>query len=101
MVIQLVHLKVKPERIDAFKTATLDNTRNSRAEAGIVQFALIQQQDDPTRFIILEAFKDEAAIEAHRQTPHYQRWKEAVPDMLAEDRRLIKANSVDPSDRDW
>jgi quinol monooxygenase YgiN len=101
VVIQLVHLTVKPDRLDAFKTATLDNTRNSRAEAGIVQFALVQQQDDPTKFVIIEAFKDEAAVEAHRETPHYQRWKESVPDMLAEARHAIKANSVDPSDRDW
>lgn len=101
MVVQLVHLRIKAEHLDAFKKVTLDNTHNSRLEPGIVQFALIQQQDDPTKFIILEAFKDEAAIEAHRQTPHYRRWKEAVPDMLAEDRYAIKANSVDPSDRDW
>jgi autoinducer 2-degrading protein len=101
MIIQLVHIKVKPEAVEAFTTATLDNTRNSRLEPGIVQFALVQQQDDPTKFVIIEAFKDEAAIEAHRQAPHYLRWRDAVPDMMAETRYAIKAQSVDPDDKDW
>lgn len=101
MVIQLVHIKVKPEALEAFKTATLDNTRNSRLEPGIAQFALVQQQDDPTKFVIIEAFKDEAAIEAHRQAPHYLRWRDAVTDMMAETRYAIKANSLDPRDEDW
>ena len=101
MVIQLVHIRVKPESLEAFKAATLDNTRNSRLEPGIVQFALVQQQDDPTKFVIIEAFKDEAAIEAHRQAPHYLRWRDAVPDMMAETRYAIKADGVDPADADW
>lgn len=101
MVIQLVHIRVKPEAIEAFKTVTLDNTRNSRLEPGIVQFALTQQHDDPTKFVIIEAFKDEAAIEAHRQAPHYLRWRDAVPDMMAETRYAIKAYSIDPEDQDW
>lgn len=101
MVVQLVHIRVKPEAIDAFKAVTLDNTRNSRLEPGIVQFALVQQHDDPTKFVIIEAFRDEAAIDAHRQAPHYLRWRDAVPDMMADTRYAIKAHSVDPDDKDW
>lgn len=101
MVVQLVHIRVKPEALDAFKAATLDNTRNSRLEPGVAQFALVQQLDDPTKFVIIEAFKDEAAIEAHRQAPHYLRWRDAVTDMMAETRYAIKANSIDPRDADW
>ncbi|ODS53100.1 MAG: antibiotic biosynthesis monooxygenase [Acidobacteria bacterium SCN 69-37] len=101
MILQLVRLRVKPDAIEAFTAATLDNTRHSRHEPGIVQFALVRQQDDPTRFVIIEAFKDEAAIAAHRQTPHYLRWRDTVPDMLAEPRDVVKADSVDPADADW
>lgn len=101
MVIQLVHITVKPEAVEAFKTATLDNTRNSRLEPGIAQFALTQQQDDPAKFVIIEAFRDEAAIDAHRQAPHYLRWRDAVTDMMAGTRYAIKANSLDPEDGDW
>lgn len=101
MVVQLVHIRVKPEALDAFKAATLDNTRNSRLEPGVAQFAFVQQHDDPTKFVIIEAFKDEAAIEAHRQAPHYLRWRDAVTDMMAETRYAIKANSIDPEDTDW
>lgn len=101
MVVQLVHIRVKPEAIEAFKAATLDNTRNSRLEPGIVQFALVQQHDDPTKFVIIEAFRNEAAIDAHRQAAHYLRWRDAVPDMMAEPRHAMKAISVDPRDEEW
>ena len=101
MIIQLVHIHVKPEAVEDFKTATLDNTRNSRLEPGIRQFALTQQQDDPTKFVIIEAFRDEAAVEAHRQAPHYLRWRDAVTDMMAEPRQAIRAIGLDPADEDW
>jgi autoinducer 2-degrading protein len=101
VIIQLVHIRVKPDAVEAFKAATLDNTRNSRLEPGVAQFALTQQQDDPTRFVIIEAFRDEAAIEAHRQTPHYLRWRDTVTDMMAEPRHAIRAASVDPPDSEW
>jgi len=101
VIIQLVHIKVKPEALEAFEAATRDNTRNSRLEPGIAQFALVRQQDDPTKFVIIEAFRDEAAIDAHRQAPHYLRWRDAVTDMMAETRYAVKADSLDPEDRDW
>jgi autoinducer 2-degrading protein len=101
MIIQLVHIKVKPEWVEAFREATLDNTRNSRLEPGVAQFALVVDQTDPTKFVIIEAFRDEAAIEAHRQAPHYLRWRDTVTDMMAEPRYAIRADSVDPADAEW
>jgi (4S)-4-hydroxy-5-phosphonooxypentane-2,3-dione isomerase len=101
VIVLLVHLRVKPEVLEAFKTVTLDNARNSRLEPGVAQFALVQQADDPTKFVIIEAFRDEAAIEAHRQAPHYLRWRDAATDMMAEPRYAIRATNIDPSDGEW
>ena len=101
MIVQLVHIKVKPESVEAFKAATLDNTRNSRLEPGVAQFALVVDQADPTKFVIIEAFRDAAAIEAHRQAPHYLRWRDSVTDMMAEPRHAIRADAIDPPDAEW
>lgn len=101
MILQIVYIRVKPESLGAFKAATLENTRNSRLEPGIAQFALTQQADDPTRFVLIEAFRSEDAIAAHRVAPHYLIWRDAVTDMMAETRSSIRCVSVDPEDGDW
>lgn len=101
MIVQLVHIRVKPEVVEDFKAITLENTRSSRLEPGIAQFAFTQQADDPTRFVLVEAFRSDEAIEAHRHAPHYLRWRDAVTDMMAETRYAIRTLSIDPEDGDW
>ena len=101
MVVQIVSVHVKPDAVEAFKAATLENTRQSRLEPGIAQFAMTQQADDPTRFVIIEAFRSEAAIAAHREAPHYLVWRDAVKDMMAEPRTSIRLVSLDPADEEW
>ena len=101
MIVQLVHICVKPEAIEAFKAATLDNTRHSRLEPGIAQFAFTQQADDPTRFVLVEAFRSDDAIAAHREAAHYLKWRDTVTDMMAEARHATRTISIDPADRDW
>jgi quinol monooxygenase YgiN len=66
-----------------------------------VQFALTQQADDSTKFILIEAFRSDEAIEAHRQAPHYLRWRDAVTDMMAETRYAVRTIALDPPDHDW
>jgi quinol monooxygenase YgiN len=101
MIVQLVHIRVKPEAVEAFRAATLDNTRNSRLEPGIAQFAFVQQADDPTRFVLIEAFRSDDAIAAHREAPHYLRWRDAVTDMMAETRYAVRCIGLDPDDGSW
>jgi autoinducer 2-degrading protein len=96
MYIFLVHVHVKPDRVDAFRVATLDNARHSIQEPGISRFDVIQQADDPTRFVLVEAYRDADAQAKHRETAHYARWRDAVADMLAEPRTGIKYNFVSP-----
>ncbi len=85
-----VHVHVKPEFVEAFKQATLENASNSVKEAGIARFDVIQQTDDPTRFILVEIYKTAEASAAHKETVHYKRWREDVMKMMAEPRQGIK-----------
>lgn len=85
-----VFVHVKAEQIEAFKAATLENAHHSRQEPGIATFDLLQQQDDPTRFLLIEIYRDAQAPARHKETAHYQRWRDAVVDMMAEPRTSIK-----------
>jgi (4S)-4-hydroxy-5-phosphonooxypentane-2,3-dione isomerase len=91
-----VHVHVKPEFIEAFKQATTENASNSVKEAGIARFDVLQQSEDPTRFILVEVYKTADAPAAHKETPHYKRWRDAVMKMMAEPRQGIKYTYVFP-----
>lgn len=101
MNIVLVHVHVKPEFVDAFKQASLDNASNSVKEEGIARFDVIQQVDDPTRFILVEVYKSVEASAAHKETAHYLKWRDTVADMMAEPRQGIKYSNVFPEDSGW
>ena len=101
MLIALVSIHVKPDAVDAFKAASIDNATNSHLEPGVVRFDVTQQLDDPTRFVLIEVFRDEAAQIAHRETAHYERWRDAVADMMASQRSVVRLANVFPSDETW
>ena len=91
-----VHVNVKPEFVEAFKQATIENASNSVKEAGIARFDVIQQTDDPTKFILVEIYKTADAPGAHKETPHYKRWRDTVHEMMAEPRQGIKYTNIFP-----
>jgi len=93
-----VHIHVKPECVEAFKQATVANARESRREPGIAQFDCLQQEDDPTRFVLVEAYRNADAQAQHRQTNHYQVWRDAVAPMMAEPRVSVKFAPVAPDE---
>lgn len=101
MLIVHVHVHVKPEQIEAFRQATLENARNSRREPGIARFDVVQQQDDPTRFTLVEAYRTPEAPAAHKATAHYAKWRDAVADMMAKPRSSVKYTNIDPPDAEW
>ena len=101
MQIVLVHVHVKPEFVEPFKEASIDNARNSVKEAGIARFDVIQQADDPTRLILVEIYRTADAPAAHKETAHYARWRNAVAEMMAEPRQGIKYSNVFPTDENW
>jgi (4S)-4-hydroxy-5-phosphonooxypentane-2,3-dione isomerase len=96
-----VHVHVKPEFVEAFKQATIENASNSVKEAGIARFDVIQQADDPTRFILVEVYKTADAPAAHKETAHYAKWRDTVVDMMAEPRQGIKYGNIFPGDAGW
>ena len=91
-----MHVHVKPEFVDAFKQASVENASNSVKEAGIARFDVIQQNDDPTRFILVEVYKDVDASTAHKETAHYAKWRDTVAEMMAEPRQGIKYTNIFP-----
>jgi len=97
----MVHVHVKPESVEAFKQASIENASNSVQEEGVARFDVIQQADDPTRFILVEVYKTPEAPAAHKETAHYLRWRETVADMMAEPRQGIKYTNLFPSDENW
>jgi quinol monooxygenase YgiN len=101
MLIVHVHVYVKPDSIEAFKAATLENARHSVQEPGIARFDVIQQADDPTHFILVEAYRSPDAPGKHKDTAHYGRWRDAVVHMMAEPRSSVKFSNLFPDDADW
>lgn len=101
MLIVHVHARVKPEFVQAFVQATTENARNSIQEPGIARFDVIQQQDEPTRFVLVECYRTPEAPAAHKATAHYEEWRDTVAPMMAEPRSSVKFFSVFPDDRDW
>ena len=101
MLIVHVHVHVKLESVEAFKQAALDNARQSIREAGIARFDVVQQSDDPTRFVLVEAYRTADAPAAHKETKHYQTWRDTVAPMMAEPRTSVKFTNVFPGDEGW
>lgn len=90
----IVFVHVKPDCVDAFLAATLENQRNSRKEPANVRFDVLRDNSDPTRFILCEVYQDEAGAAAHKETAHYQVWRDTVAPMMAEPRSSIKTTPI-------
>lgn len=94
MLIVHVHVHVKPEFIDAFREASRENARNSRQEPGIATFDVLQQADDPARFLLIEIYRTPEAPAQHKETKHYAAWRDTVANMMAEPRTSVKYAAV-------
>ncbi len=101
MLIVHVFVKVKPEQVEAFRAATLENARNSVQEPGIARFDVLQEQDEPTRFVLVEVYRTSEDPGKHKETSHYQKWRDTVADMMAEPRTSIKYTNVFPDEEGW
>jgi (4S)-4-hydroxy-5-phosphonooxypentane-2,3-dione isomerase len=101
MLVVHVQVHVKPEWVDAFKQATLANARESLKEPGVARFDVVQQQDDPARFVLVEVYRDANAAATHKETKHYPVWRDAVAPMMAEPRHSVKFANLFPDDEKW
>lgn len=96
-----VHVHVKTESIEAFRQATIENARNSVKEPGIARFDVIQSATDPAYFVLVEVYRTPQASSEHKATAHYQRWRDAVADLMAEPRSSAQFHNVFPDDHGW
>jgi len=94
MLIVHVHVHVKAECLEAFKQITLENARASVKEPGIARFDVVQQADDPTRFVLVEVYRTAEAPAQHKETAHYAKWRDTVASMMAEPRSSVKYGDV-------
>ena len=101
MLIVHVFVNVKPEQVEAFRAATLENARNSVQEPGIARFDVLQEQDEPTRFVLVEIYRTSEDPGKHKETAHYQKWRDTVADMMAEPRTSVKYTNVFPDEEGW
>ena len=101
MLVVHVHVHVKPESVEAFREASVENARNSILEPGVARFDVIQQNDDATRFILVEVYRTAEAPAEHKQTAHYQKWRDTVAEMMAEPRQAVKFTNVFPDEAGW
>ena len=101
MQIVLVHVNVKSQFVEDFKQASIENASHSVKEAGVARFDVIQQTEDPTKFILVEVYKTAEAPATHKSTAHYERWRDTVAEMMAEPRQGIKYTNIFPGDDNW
>jgi len=101
MIIIHVFVHVDPDSVHAFTAATLENARYSVAEPGVVRFDLVQQDDDPTRFLLIEIYRTQEDPARHKETTHYATWRDAVAPMMAEPRRSVKYHALFPEPAEW
>ncbi len=101
MFIVHVFVHVKPQFVEAFKAATMENARNSVQEPGIARFDVVQQQEDPNRFVLVEVYRTADDPARHKETAHYATWRDTVAEMMAEPRSAVKYDNVFPDERGW
>lgn len=101
MFIVHVFVHVKENLVEEFHRATIKNARNSLQEPGIARFDVVQQQDDPSRFVLVEVYRQPEDAARHKETGHYKKWRDAVEVMMAEPRNSIKFSNVFPNEEGW
>lgn len=101
MVIVHVHVHVKPEFVERFREATVENAHRSLTEPGIARFDVLQQSADHTRFVLTEVYRTAAAPAAHKATAHYQKWRDTVAEMMAEPRSSMQLTNIFPEEEGW
>ena len=96
-----VQVRVKPESIEAFRQATIENARQSVKEPGIARFDVLQDRSEPSRFLLVEVYRDVDAPAEHRATAHYRTWRDTVAEMMIEPRSSVKYDNIFPGDEGW
>jgi len=101
MLIVHVHVHVKEDKVEEFKKISIENAKNSLGEPGIARFDVIQRNDNKSKFILVEVYKNPEATAKHKETDHYKKWKNAAANMMVEPRFSVKFTNLFPEDLNW
>src|SRR6516164_2599511 len=102
MLVVHVHVRIGPGQVEEFLAATLANARASLGEPGVLRFDVIQDEADPAHVVLVEVYRDAEASAAHKLTPHYAAWRDAVAEMMAQPRESVRYAAVFPAeDQGW
>jgi autoinducer 2-degrading protein len=102
MLVVHVHVRIRPGQVEEFLAATLTNARASLDEPGVLRFDVIQDEADLAHVVLVEVYRDGDASAAHKLTPHYATWRDAVAEMMAEPRASTRFSAVfPPDDENW
>ncbi|HUI90094.1 MAG TPA: antibiotic biosynthesis monooxygenase [Anaerolineales bacterium] len=96
-----VFVQVKDGGVEEFMNATIENARNSLQERGVARFDVIQQVDDPTRFLLVEVYRTEEAVSRHKETAHYAQWQKTVEPLMQKPRTRVVYQSIFPDESGW
>ena len=99
MIVTCVYIHVKPETVDSFINATIRNHMRTVKEPGNIRFDFVQHADDPCRFMLYEVFDSAEAVDLHKTTEHYLEWRDTVAEFMADTRKGVRYNIIEPSDR--
>ena len=99
MIVTCVHVSVRPENVREFIKAMIENHKASVQESGNLRFDVLQEADNPCRFMIYEAYESQEAVDLHKTTPHYIKWRDTVKDWMDDTRYGVRYNILEPSDR--
>lgn len=98
MIVNIVHVWVLPEHREEFIKATIENHKGSIKEKGNLRFDFLQDRNDPNKFVLYEAYESEEYAKAHKETPHYKKWKESVENWMARPREGVAYTVIEPKD---
>jgi len=98
MLVVHVFVHVKPEYLEEFMRATIENARGSIEEPGIARFDVVQENDNPCKFVLVEIYRTPGDPARHKETAHYAHWRDAVENMMAEPRSSVKYHNLYPDD---
>jgi autoinducer 2-degrading protein len=96
-----VDVSVEPDRVDDFLAATEVNATATRQEEGVVRFDVLRDRDETGHVVLVEMYRDDQAASAHKATPHYAQWRDAVAPMMARPRQSVRFVNVSPDDSGW
>lgn len=99
MIANLIKVRIKPEKRERFLQAIEHDALHSESdEPGCLRFNVLQDTKDPNVYFFYEVYKDQAAVESHRATPHFEMWSEASKECLDGPIERTATQTVFPAD---